>query len=693
MSENPTPRRDQEERAPASPVSRSLKTFPHRLEVLQLVLDGEGRILTANENAREQFSRLAWPLEGTSLRTLLTDLRPSWEALLPERFEEPVHGSLFLPWEESHHPGLGWNLHCLGFGDGSGFAVSLVPGMAPEGPAPTPEECFSERVGLPQHNLFFRTRQLEARFRQFMRLLPGVPFFQDRELGFSYWTEQLRSLLGKEPFARLQGGANWLDWIHRSDRDEFEKSTEKCLRTRTAVSHRFRLHLPVDDRVLYLMEIRSPVRSVTGEVTGYEGLWLDLTRQTVAEKRLQRAAWKESLAEISGSLSHDFNNTLTGVVNLAELLCNNPEEKPIERRDVAIIRDSARQAQDLIRRIVALNRERCGEVQLHNLAELVEQQRELIRILLPRNVKFDIVVPEKELPAEVDPAAIRRALLNFATNSRDAVGRYGQVDLVLHKVELAQYDRSQLFSSRCGRTGPAAELIFRDNGCGIDPKILHRIFDPYFSTKQIAHGSGLGLYSLTRFAENNGFDFGVRTQPGEGTEMILLIPLAEMDGEDEAETEMEMETEMQGPWQAGSPDEAGDIPKLWIFAENAEHWLELIENIHQEGIQTGLCECGHSACRVLRGGNGPVGAFLILMDHRKELPASLRSCLADAKGHVQRILYLRGLNPDEVSHSLGDFFDVLLEEHPFMERNLQIIREQVGYVGSSEGHAGFVERE
>jgi hypothetical protein len=121
MSEKPTPRRDQEAGSPMTPPSGSLKAFPHRLEVLQLVLDGEERILTANENAREQFSRLAWPLEGAFLRTLLTKLRPCWEALLPERFEEPVHGSLFLPWEESHHPGLGWNLHCLGFGDGSGF--------------------------------------------------------------------------------------------------------------------------------------------------------------------------------------------------------------------------------------------------------------------------------------------------------------------------------------------------------------------------------------------------------------------------------------------------------------------------------------------------------------------------------------------------------------------------------------------
>lgn len=669
---------------PSPPPSTS-DSSPHTasaflLEVLQLVLDPKGRILSANQAAHEQFSRWTHQIQQTAFLDLLAEIHPDWGRILPASVSELAREAPFLPWEEEAHPGLGWNLSVLPFGQPPAYAVTMVPGLAPEISTYAPEEGFSAKVGFALHNLFFRTQQVEARFRQFMRLLPGVPFVQDPHLGFTYWNEQLNALLGKAAVDDLKQDAHWIDWIHPDDRPGFDQTLAKCRRTHAAVSSRFRLHLPVREKMLYLLELRIPVRSVSGDITGYEGLWLDLTRQTLAERRLQRAAWKESLAEVSGSLSHDFNNILTGIVNLADLLHSSPDEQPPDRKDVALIRDSARQAQDLIKRIVALNREQSGEIQLVNLTEVVEQQRELIRILLPRSVKFFVDLPSTEIPVEIDRAAIRRVLLNFASNSRDAVDSHGRVDLWLREVDLAQYERAPLLSSRTPATGPAAELVFRDNGSGIDPRILHRIFDPYFSTKQVTRGSGLGLYSLTRFAEENGFDFGVRTRPNQGTDMILLIPMAQLEPEP-AETPPPQIT----PEPSEKPESDQPPPALAVFSPEPAQWSDLLQLLQSRGFQPVTFQDPRNACKALLQQNGPFGAFLILMDHRKELPEPMAHGLRSVAGKVRRLLYLRGLNPDEASHSLPDCFDVLLEESEAPADTLQTIRRELNNLPERKG--------
>ena len=100
----------------------------------------------------------------------------------------------------------------------------------------------------------------------------------------------------------------------------------------------------------------------------------------------------------------------------------------------------------------------------------------------------------------------------------------------LRQVNLASYNRDDLFSSICPVEGSGVELLFSDSGHGIEAQNLDRIFCPYFSTKvgDAKSGSGLGLSSISRYAKDNGFDFGVRSIVGEGTEMILLMPVDQL---------------------------------------------------------------------------------------------------------------------------------------------------------------------
>ena len=158
---------------------------------------------------------------------------------------------------------------------------------------------------------------------------------------------------------------------------------------------------------------------------------------------------------------------------------------------------------------------------------MLQHEYELIRIVLPRDIQLSIELPEAALLVRIDKVVLCRILLNFATNARDAIAHKGKVVVSLKQVNLASYNRDDLFSSICPVVGAGVELLFSDSGHGIEAQNLDRIFCPYFSTKvgDAKSGSGLGLSSISRYAKENGFDFGVRSVVGKGTQMILLMPV------------------------------------------------------------------------------------------------------------------------------------------------------------------------
>ena len=623
--------------------------FHFTTQVLHFVLNSNWEVLTCNREAVEQFSFAESELEGKCLRGLLRHLNSSWDSLLPESlFDASSVEKIFLLWNVEESPGLGWDLQLLNRGDT--FYLSLVPMLAPEVSPVIGEEQMSLDPGSLQktlRHLFFRTQQQEMRFRFFVRHLPGAHFAQNKDLEFTLLNDALVKLLGEKVSEYLREGKHWKDWVHPSDLDDVNKNLNLCREGCVPVASRFRVLIPEDDRILYLMELRMPVRGLDGKLSGYECLWFDLTRQSIAERRLQQASWKESLSEISGSLSHNFNNVLGGLCGLSDLVfqATSPDSESYEH--LKIISEKSREAVGLIQRIIALNREEWGNIELHNLCQIIQDQEELIRIVLPKDAKFSMELPSEEIPVRLDAVALRRILINFTANSRDAIDFKGQVELIAKVVELDGYDRSHLHSSHCPSRGKAVEILYRDDGCGIDPAIIHRIFGPYFSTKESTQDSGLGLYSLTQFARENKFDFGVRSQPGKGTEMILLLKIEEF----EDDCAMDLPVSSVEDVESLEMGQVGVFGKMNSFLEPI---LEMLKHNHysaefledEAALETWLESAGNQA-RVL----------IASMSKSTPLTREVCSRLQLDRDKLMSFLVLKGLNPDHFSDFIGNTFD------------------------------------
>ena len=660
LSEDEPPRFSESKAAP----SEGDLSLRFSMEALQFAVRGDWSIVSLSKEAREQFFAevgLLAPeaLTEMNLRALLGQTESAWLDVLPKGLPEVLEADrIFLPWEVSRHAqGMGWSLFALQCGDDL-FSLTLTPTMSPGGEAKLAENPLSFDGASMQEvlrELFLRTQQQEARFQFFVRHLPGAHFKQDRAHRFTLIHSALEELLGGNPVQELKDGGEWIDWVHPSDRQEVLGNLERCKGANLPTSCRFRLLLPQGDRVLHLMELRIPVRGIDGTLNGYEGLWLDLTREALAQQQLQQSAWKDSLAQISGSLSHDFNNLLTGLVSLSELLMMDLEKSDKHYETASLIKSTTNQAKELSGRIISLNREERGKPDLLNLAQLVRDQLDLIRIVLPKDATIDVSIPEEEFPVRVDTVSMRRILVNFATNARDVLDYKGRVQLKLRRIDFADYDTSCLVSSQCKREGEAVEFVFEDDGPGIPREIVSRIFGAYFSTKDCStsSGSGLGLYCLTQFARDNNFDYGVRTRPGEGTEMILIFPLIG-------------ETKEVAP----APHPGGEGLDLANVFEEPPVALYGVSNAATNAVQAGLERHGvkvdglRNEAELQRWLSQKTDAPRTLLmafayhDHREA--RRLCESMDFRIPGLQTILSLQGLNPEHFSDLIEEKFDALM---------------------------------
>lgn len=492
----------------------------------QFVIDASGCIRSQRIAAVDGHFARAGELTGQSLRQVLVDLTPAWSRVLPASLFESEE-SLFLPELHPGVPGLGLGLHRLKFGEN--MSVTLVPELPPT------EEL--KRVGLADLSpdpasfakLFLRLRSVEARLDQTLTLLPGVVFYQRSDFSFAFIGPGFDALLGAQPQPLTKNGQPFLRLIHEGDERAFHAELERNSSNPRPFSQVYRILNPQTGTYVYLLDIRTAVRTPDGLVLGYEGIWLDITRQKIAEHRLTSRAWKESLSTLTSGLLHDFSNVMTGIFSLSELYHNTlPNRHPL-RDGLGLIKDNAGQAQRLVRKILELNRDNSGEKTYVNLGRVLREQLDLLKVILPRGSQLTGPAEDGDWPVFIDETALRQTLVNLAMNTRDALRGPGEIKLSLVRLDAGQTPATGMQPPLPTLQCPAVELTFSDNGSGISPTHLERIFDPFFTTKDASRGAGLGLYHAQLFAESCGGYISARSVVGRGTEIVILLPLVDLD--------------------------------------------------------------------------------------------------------------------------------------------------------------------
>jgi len=504
--------------------------------VCQMVLDGAGVILTASPDASQRLSAPVAEVKGRPLREILAAIEPSWEKLLPENTAD-WPAEIFLPWAaEGAACSAGLALNILA--SGAKFVVTTSPALPDAHAMEQSAIADFPRDPASAGQLTLRLLTAESRLQNYLHNFPGVFFSQRPDFSFSYVGPGFPQLTGADPRAMMRSGNRFLSLILAADRQGFLDELEHSGASGGSFSSTYRIRNPQTKGIVYLMDVRTPRHSPGGLLLGYEGVWLDVTRQSIAEARLSRSAWKENLATITSGLIHDFSNVMAGIFSLSELYSSSLEEAHPWKKGMTQIMESSRQARKLVRRIIDLNREQSGAKNYYNLETLITDQLDLMKAVMSRQTKIVTDLTGEELPVYLDDVSFRQTILNLALNSRDAIEKDGVIRIKVRKVgadELIFADSAGSAATTAPRAGVVIE--FSDNGCGIPMDYLMHIWEPFFTTKEASKGSGFGLYNAKLFVEQSKGRIAVRSTPGKGTTFSIYLPLADFSESVELEGE------------------------------------------------------------------------------------------------------------------------------------------------------------
>ena len=634
-----------------TPVIPDAPGVTHRpaCEFSQFVTDSAGTVERCSIVGTETLWGSAEQLVGRDLLALLRNTQPGWGQLLPPHAAAGPD-SLFLPSPHEQLPSFGYRLHRLALAEG--FVFTITPELAPA--ATLGQEGFAGLTQRPESlaQLFMRHCLLESRMQNYLVNFPGVVFSRRSDLSFSYLGPRCEELTGLAPAHLAKDGHAFEELIHESDREAYAKESAAHAAGRP-FSLTYRIQHAITGQVRHIMDVRNPARSASGLPLGCDGMWLDITREKVAELRLNENGWKATLAVLTSGLLHDFGNLLSGIYSLSELYHAQLPADSSMTEGLGMIKEHARQAQLLVKKISSLNRDTIGRRNYYSLNRLTQEQLELIGPILPKGIKLATDFPPEEIPVYLDEVAFRQAVVNFAINARDAMGTQGGI-----LIQLAAPARPEDFADVVFRSPPNwkrnyVALVFSDTGCGIPPERLTKIFDPFFTTKQSDRGTGLGLYTAQLFAENEGGHIGARSRLGVGTDMVLLLPIAALNDDGSPATPTELgDTTDTGP-AARRPcvllHTPGQMPAARLEdALRARDW-EVRNTIAFEEIRVFLSEKG-------------AGLDLLFVNQPQvddELPRLLELVRSE-QPHLRIALEITGQNPDEIPSDIRRRVDLLL---------------------------------
>jgi PAS domain S-box-containing protein len=276
------------------------------------------------------------------------------------------------------------------------------------------------------------------------------------------------------------------------------------------------------DGTLYTQESTiSPVRDALGRIVNYVAVTRDITEHLRLAAQFQQAQKMEAIGLLAGGVAHDFNNMLTVILGYTELALHKVDPSQPLHANLEEIYKAAQRSSDITRQLLAFSRKQTIIPVVLDLNMVVESMLKMLRRLIGENINL-VWLPEASMsPVKMDPGQIDQILVNLCINARDAVADVGKVTI---ETGTTLFDETHCAHNAGFVAGEYVLLAVSDDGCGMDKEMIDKIFEPFFTSKGVGQGTGLGLstvYGIVK--QNNGF-INVYSEPGKGTTFKIYLP-------------------------------------------------------------------------------------------------------------------------------------------------------------------------
>ena len=367
-----------------------------------------------------------------------------------------------------------------------------------------------------------RAEQREAAIIQSLPMVLYLEPFDALPRRPTYVSGDLKAITGFSHEEVLDSPSLWSDRLHPEDRERVAASLETRRTTgRSAVEYRWQCQ---DGTYRHFLDQAVLLKDAEGKPAEFAGTLTDVTDRRSLESQLIQAQKMDAIGKLTGGIAHDFNNLLAAVIGGVGLLEKRAVLEDEERKILGMTRRAAEQGTELVRRLLAFARRQKLEPHPVPIGSLREAVSDLLTHTLGGLVEIEWRVEEGVWDAFADQAQLELAIVNLIINARDAMPAGGTVTVIVENRASGPNQPATL--------PPANDhvlIAIHDTGTGIAPEDLERVMDPFFTTKDVGKGSGLGLSMVYGFAQQSNGTFRIRSELGSGTCAELWLPRAPAD--------------------------------------------------------------------------------------------------------------------------------------------------------------------
>lgn len=247
----------------------------------------------------------------------------------------------------------------------------------------------------------------------------------------------------------------------------------------------------------------------------------DITDLKKMESQLIQAQKMEAVGRLAGGVAHDFNNMLSVILGKTEMALEDIDPNQTLYADLEEIRTAAQRSADVTRQLLAFARKQAIAPKVVNLNSTIESILKMLRRLIGENIDL-IWLPNEEIwPVRIDPSQLAQILANLSVNARDAIADVGKLIIETGKTT---FDEAYCADHSGFVPGDFVQLTVSDNGCGISQETLQNVFEPFYTTKDVGKGTGLGLATVYGIVKQNDGFINAYSEPDQGTIFRIYLP-------------------------------------------------------------------------------------------------------------------------------------------------------------------------
>ncbi|MEN6616090.1 MAG: PAS domain S-box protein [Syntrophorhabdus sp.] len=367
--------------------------------------------------------------------------------------------------------------------------------------------------------------------------IPNMIFIKDAgELRFVRFNKAGEDLLGNSREDLI--GKNDYDFFPKGQADFFTQKDREVLMGKKVIDIP---EEPIQTRIKGVRSIHTkkvPILDAKGEPQYLLGISEDITERKKLEAQLMNAQRMEAVGTLAGGIAHDFNNMLAVILGNAELALDDVEEEG-PRDNLKQIVKASKRSRDLVKQILAFSRKSEGQKKTLRLSTLVRETVDLLRGSVPSTITIELHINTDRDTILADPSQIQQVIMNLSTNAVHAMDDGGVLSISLSETT---FEQEETIPDSSMQPGQYVVLAVADTGSGIPEDITHRIFEPFYTTKEHGQGTGMGLAVVFGIVKECEGAITVESNVGKGSTFRVFFPATKPVAEGNARKEESLPT-------------------------------------------------------------------------------------------------------------------------------------------------------